>query len=74
MDETDQQEFCVVMTPDTIHTLREQGAEIRVYGDFDQAKLNALMHKLEALIARIAKENPKTFSAYANAIAKLSSL
>lgn len=62
-DETDQHEFCVVMTPDTVHALREQGAEIRVYGDFDQEKLNALTHKLEALIARIAQENPKTFSA-----------
>ena len=60
---TDRQEFCVVMTPDTVHTLREQGAEVHVYGDFDQAKLYALVVKLEALIARMAKENPKAFSA-----------
>ncbi len=63
LDQTDEQEFCIVMTPDTVHTLREQGAEIRVYGDFDQEKLNVLMGKLEALIAHIAKENPQTFSA-----------
>ena len=61
--ETDQQEFCIVMTPDAVHALREQGAEIRVYGDFNQAKLNALICKLETLIARIAIENPQTFSA-----------
>ena len=63
MDNTDQQEFCIVMTPDTVHTLREQGAQVRVYGDFDQTKLDAVITKLEALIARVAQENPKTFSA-----------
>lgn len=62
-DQTDQHEFCLVMTPDTVHTLREQGAEVRAYGDFDQDKLDALNTKLEKLIARIAQENPQTFSA-----------
>ena len=63
IDDTDRQEFCVVMTPDTVHTLREEGAEVRVYGGFNQGKLNALILKLEMLIARIAQENPQTFSA-----------
>ena len=63
IDDTDSQQFCIIMTPDTIHTLREQGAEVRVYGNFDQEKLNTLTCKLEALIARVAKENPQTFSA-----------
>ncbi len=62
MTESDEQEFCVVMTPDSVHTLREQGAQVHVYGNFDQEKLNALIAKLEALIARIAKENPQTFA------------
>ncbi len=63
IENTDQQEFCIVMTPDAVHKLREQGAEVRVYGDFDQEKLNALIARLETLIARMAQENPQTFSA-----------
>lgn len=60
-NETDQHEFCVVMTPNTVHTLREQGAEVRVYGGFEQEKLDAFVAKLEALIARIAKKTLKRF-------------
>ncbi len=63
LEETDPHEFCLIMTPDTIHTLREHGTEIRIYGDFDQEKLKTLTDKLESLIARMAKENPRTFAA-----------
>lgn len=62
IDDSDRQEFCIVMTPDTVHTLREQGAEIRVYGTHDKEKLNQLIAKLEALIDKIATENPEYFS------------
>lgn len=62
IDNSDFVEFGVVMTPDTVHILREQGAEIRVYGTHDQEKLDALIAELEALIDKIAIENPEYFS------------
>ncbi|MGE0009288.1 MAG: hypothetical protein AB7F19_01995 [Candidatus Babeliales bacterium] len=59
--ESDTPVFRIIVTPDSLHILRIQGAHILIYGAFDKEKLQQIITKLEQLIERIAQENPELF-------------
>lgn len=60
--ESDIPVISIIVTPDSLHALRKEGAEIRVHGCFNNEKLNQVIHKLEKVIDLIAQENPDAFT------------
>lgn len=51
--ESDIPVISIIVTPDSVHALREQGAQVKVFGTFEKNELNIVIKKLEALITNL---------------------
>lgn len=51
--ESDIPVISIIVTPDSLHTLLEQGAQVKVFGTFDKNELSKVLQKLEAFIKQL---------------------